>query len=190
MALSTVPVTYRLSSQQQTAYVRRIIKSFYISTGVALAVLVPSVGGIIAMTLPLAPAVGVVFGVTVLGFTMPLTYLLYRSLSRIHQHIAASIVVTVDEQGIRRELVEDDRPPIDGFNKVTYRNTKRTFNQTTQLTFQEIVGIAWNGDDLWIKTAQADPATAAGILHLPKELDQLEALEQLLRQKWAAAQSS
>lgn len=190
MALPTVPATHRLSLQQQTAYVRRIMKPFFVSMWVAFVILIPAVGGIIAITLPIAPTVGVIFGITVLGFTLPLTYLLYRSLSRIYQHIAASIVVTIEEQGIRRELVEDNRPPINGLNKVTYRNTKRIFNQTPQLTFKELVAIEWNNDELWVQTDQADPSTAAGILHIPKEMDQIEALEQLLRQQWERAQSS
>ncbi len=190
MASPTVLATYRLSPQQQAAYVKRIMIPFHISTFVAALFLIPTVVYMIWLTLPIAPTAGAVFGLTVLGFTVPLTYLLYRSLQRIYRHLACSIVDTIDEQGIRRQLVEDNRPPIDGLNKVTYRNVKRTFNQTTQLDFNAIVAIEWQNDSLWVQTEAADPSTAVGILHIPKELDQIEDLEQLLRQQWQAPPST
>lgn len=188
--MASSSTTYQLSPTQQTLYVQRMMHPFFVSIGVAFSLLLPAIVYAILVILPISHTAGLVFVLTVLGFALLLTYSLYRSLRKIHQHIAASISVTIDQQGVSRQLVEDQRPPIDGFNKVTYRNLKRLFNQAPQLDFKVIVAVEWQNDNLWVQTAQAEPTTGIGILHIPKELDQVEIVEQHIRQYWQAAQFS
>lgn len=182
--------TYQLLPTQQTIYVQRMMRPFFVSMWVALSLLLPAVVYAIFVILPISYTAGLVFLFTILGFTFLLIYSLYRSLRKIHQHIAASISVVIDQQGVSRQLTEDQRPPIDGFNKVTYRNLKRLFNQAPQIDFKAIAAIEWQNDDLWVQTIETDPTTGAGILHIPKELDQVEVVEQHIRQYWQAAQCS